>query len=78
MADRAPSNEVAAPAPTTQPKRSLGARISRVLWDRDDKSDEERRFVFKLDCYLLSIAMAQYFVGPLTCRHVPGALLLPC
>lgn len=33
----------------------FGRGVSRVVWDNDDKSDEERRFVRKLDCLLMTI-----------------------
>jgi hypothetical protein len=33
----------------------FGRGIGKVVWDNDDKSDEERRFVRKLDCLLMTI-----------------------
>lgn len=35
--------------------RGIGSRILRIIWDNDDKSVEERKFVSKLDSMLLTI-----------------------
>lgn len=32
----------------------LGTKILRIIWDNDDKSREERKFVHKLDSVLLT------------------------
>ncbi|KIY50074.1 MFS general substrate transporter [Fistulina hepatica ATCC 64428] len=52
---------------------SIGARISRVVWDRDDKSEEERRFVRRLDLGLMTIACLGYFVKYLDQSNVANA-----
>jgi hypothetical protein len=33
----------------------IGSKILRVIWDNDDKTVEERKFVHKLDCVLMTI-----------------------
>lgn len=33
----------------------FGRGVSKVVWDNDDKPEEERRFVRKLDCLLMTI-----------------------
>lgn len=49
MADRTTAAGAIEPVqPVTPPKRSWGARISRIVWDRDEKTEEERIFVRKL------------------------------
>jgi hypothetical protein len=35
--------------------RGIGNKILRIIWDNDDKTDEERRFVHKLDSVLMTI-----------------------
>lgn len=34
---------------------SIGSKIRRIVWDSDNKSEVERKFVRKLDCALLTI-----------------------
>ncbi|KAF9064790.1 MFS general substrate transporter [Rhodocollybia butyracea] len=63
---------------TKNPSRSVqqiswGSRISRVIWDRDDKSEEERKFVRRLDWGLMTIACLQYFVKYLDQSNVSNA-----
>lgn len=45
-----------------QEKRSLGSRISRIVWDRDEKPEHERKFVQWLDLHLFVIACLGYFI----------------
>jgi hypothetical protein len=33
----------------------IGSKTLRVIWDNDDKTVEERKFVHKLDCVLMTI-----------------------
>jgi ACS family pantothenate transporter-like MFS transporter len=40
------------------PKRSWKSYV----WDTFDKSPEERRFLFKLDCALMTLASLGYFI----------------
>lgn len=40
----------------------LSKRILRVLWDSLDKTPEERRFVAKIDWWILSYCCVAYFV----------------
>ncbi len=47
---------------TTPPaKPSLAGRISKIVWDRDDKSEEERKFVQRLDLGLLTAICVGYW-----------------
>lgn len=33
----------------------FGTKIARLVWDNDDKTVEERKFVHKLDCVMMTI-----------------------
>ena len=52
-------------------KRSLGSRISRIVWDRDDKPEHERKFVRYLDLHLFVIACLGYFIKCVANRLLP-------
>jgi PhoPQ-activated pathogenicity-related protein len=54
------------------PKRSWRSYI----WDTFDKSPEERRLVFKLDCALLTIGCLGYFVKFLDQVNVNNAFVV--
>ncbi|KAL0579293.1 hypothetical protein V5O48_002691 [Marasmius crinis-equi] len=58
---------------TTPRKRSIGSRISRIVWDRDDKSEEERKFVRRLDLGLMTIACLGYFIKYLDQSNINNA-----
>ncbi|GKT45089.1 pantothenate transporter liz1 [Colletotrichum spaethianum] len=45
-----------------QPKRSLRKRIAAVVWDSLDKTPEERKFIAKIDWWILSYCCIAYFV----------------
>ncbi|GJC98514.1 pantothenate transporter liz1 [Colletotrichum higginsianum] len=45
-----------------QPKRSLRKRIAAVVWDSLDKDPEERKFIAKIDWWILSYCCVAYFV----------------
>ncbi|GKT67999.1 pantothenate transporter protein [Colletotrichum tofieldiae] len=45
-----------------QPKRSLRKRIAAVVWDSLDKDPEERKFIAKIDWWILSYCCIAYFV----------------
>lgn len=62
--------EEKANAGAPQAKQSLATRISRVVWGREKKSDEERKFVRRLDCGLMPIIMASYYVKYLSQANV--------
>lgn len=38
---------------------SIGTKILRVIWDNDDKTVEERKFVHKLDSVMMTIVSAR-------------------
>ncbi|KAI9631777.1 MFS general substrate transporter [Dioszegia hungarica] len=52
---------------------SIGSKIRRIVWDSDNKSEVERKFVRKLDCALLTIAMLGYFVKYLSQANIANA-----
>ncbi|KAK7032285.1 hypothetical protein VNI00_013244 [Paramarasmius palmivorus] len=54
-------------------KRSLANKISRFVWDRDDKSEEERKFVRRLDMGLMTIACLGYFIKYLDQTNISNA-----
>ena len=37
-------------------------KIRGIIWDSLDKSPEERKFVFKVDCWVMSYICVAYFV----------------
>lgn len=54
----------------TPRKRSLGERISRTIWDRDDKPPVERKFVRRLDLGLMPMIMLGYYIKYLSQANV--------
>ncbi|KAF5362946.1 hypothetical protein D9758_007078 [Tetrapyrgos nigripes] len=56
-----------------QQEISWGRRISQVVWDRDDKSEEERKYVQRLDLGLMTIACLGYFIKYLDQANVQNA-----
>jgi hypothetical protein len=46
----------------TEAKRPLKKRILAVLWDSLDKDPEERKFIAKIDWWILSYCCIAYFV----------------
>lgn len=54
----ADSNDSKAPLVQEIPKRTWKSHI----WDTFDKSPEERRFLFKLDAALMTLASLGYFI----------------
>lgn len=57
------------PVETTK-SATLAGRISRIVWDRDEKSEEERKFVQRLDIGLMTTIMLQYYVKYLSQANV--------
>lgn len=59
-------------------KRSLRQKVAAIVWDSLDKSPEERKFVAKIDWWILSYCCISYFckyldqtnVGLLTESHL--------
>lgn len=45
-----------------QPRRPLSKRILGILWDSLDKDPEERKFVAKIDWWILTYCCVAYFV----------------
>ncbi|GJC79538.1 pantothenate transporter liz1 [Colletotrichum liriopes] len=56
-----------------QPKRSLRKRIAAVVWDSLDKDPEERKFIAKIDWWILSYCCIAYFVKYLDQTNVSNA-----
>ncbi|KAK6217366.1 pantothenate transporter liz1 [Colletotrichum tabaci] len=56
-----------------QPKRSLRKRIAAVVWDSLDKDPEERKFIAKIDWWILSYCCVAYFVKYLDQTNVSNA-----
>ncbi|KAK6909234.1 hypothetical protein L486_01112 [Kwoniella mangroviensis CBS 10435] len=54
------------------PKRTLWGKIRRIIWD-DIQDPEERAFVRRLDCGLMTIAMLGYFVKYLSQANIANA-----
>lgn len=48
----------------------LKQKIKRVLWDSLDKTPEERLFVHKIDCWVMSYICLAYFVKYLDQNNV--------
>ncbi|KAI5923436.1 pantothenate transporter liz1 [Camillea tinctor] len=55
------------------PQRSLRQKIAAVVWDSLDKTPEERRFIAKIDWWILSYACIAYFVKYLDQTNVSNA-----
>jgi len=47
--------------------------IQRYIWDDPDKSDREKRFLFKLDIFLLSYSCLGYFCKNLDQANISNA-----
>ncbi len=56
-------------------RSKLGFKIKRFLWDSVDKSPEERRFLAKLDFFLLSSSMLGYFIKYLNQANINSAYI---
>lgn len=54
-------------------KNTLSKRILRIVWDSLDKSPEERRFVSKVDAWIMSYVCFAYFVKYLDQTNVSCA-----
>ncbi|WWD03828.1 hypothetical protein V865_001884 [Kwoniella europaea PYCC6329] len=54
------------------PQRNLWGKIRRIIWD-DIQDPEERAFVRRLDCGLMTIAMLGYFVKYLSQANIANA-----
>jgi hypothetical protein len=54
--------------------RGIGNKILRIIWDNDDKTDEERRFVHKLDSVLMTIVSLPSYYDGQTVAHVQAIL----
>jgi ACS family pantothenate transporter-like MFS transporter len=57
----------------SQQPRPLKQRILAVLWDSYDKSPEERKFINKIDWWILSYCCIAYFVKYLDQTNVSHA-----
>ncbi|KAL2212414.1 MFS general substrate transporter [Sarocladium strictum] len=57
----------------TEAKRPLKKRILAVLWDSLDKDPEERKFIAKIDWWILSYCCIAYFVKYLDQTNVSNA-----
>lgn len=57
--DQGQSEEEGANSPVKLPLRK---RLWSVLWDSLDKTPEERKFIAKIDCWILSYCCVSYFV----------------
>jgi MFS transporter, ACS family, pantothenate transporter len=55
----------------TKPKQNWRSYI----WDSLDKSPEERRFLFKLDCAVLTFASLGYFIKYLDQNNINNAFV---
>ncbi len=56
-------------------RQKVTYKIQKFLWDSVDKSPEERRFLFKLDFFLLSSAMLGYFIKNLNQSNINSAYI---
>lgn len=52
--------------------------IQRYIWDDPDKSDREKRFLFKLDVFLLSYSCLGYFCKNLDQANISNAYVSVC
>lgn len=59
-------------SPIEQPK-TRSQRIRGIIWDSLDKSPEERRFIFKVDCWILTYVCISYFIKYLDSSNVSNA-----
>ncbi|TEA20509.1 Pantothenate transporter liz1 [Colletotrichum sidae] len=57
----------------SRPKRSLRKRIAAIVWDSWDKTPEERKFISKIDWWILSYCCVAYFVKYLDQTNVSNA-----
>ncbi|EON95892.1 putative pantothenate protein [Phaeoacremonium minimum UCRPA7] len=57
----------------SSPRRPLSKRILAVIWDSLDKTPEERRFIAKIDWWILSYCCIAYFVKYLDQTNVSNA-----
>ncbi|CUM65337.1 uncharacterized protein PRCAT00002972001 [Priceomyces carsonii] len=48
-------------------------RLKGVIWDSLDKSPEERRFIFKVDCWVMTYVCVSYFVKYLDSMNTANA-----
>lgn len=51
-------------------KKSLRRRIRAVVWDSFDRSPEERRFIAKIDFFILTWAGFTYFSKNLNTNNI--------
>ncbi|CAJ2505846.1 Uu.00g132400.m01.CDS01 [Anthostomella pinea] len=58
---------------TPPPKRPLKHRIGAVIWDSLDKTPEERKFIAKIDWWIMSYCCVAYFVKYLDQTNVSNA-----
>ncbi|KAI1341128.1 pantothenate transporter liz1 [Xylariaceae sp. FL0016] len=68
-----PSVDLASVDQTRAPKRSLKQKIASVVWDSLDKTPEERKFIAKIDWWILSYCCVAYFVKYLDQTNVSNA-----
>lgn len=75
------SNQNGSPA---SDKKTVRQRIKSIVWDTLDRSPEQRRFIAKIDFFILTWASLTYFSKNLntnnlctfdTCRDPPGIIL---
>lgn len=57
----------------TSKKITWKTKIRGIIWDSLDKSPEERKFVFKVDCWVMSYICVAYFVKYLDSMNVSNA-----
>jgi hypothetical protein len=60
--------------PESERPRTLKNRIKSVLWDSFDKSPEERKFIAKIDWWILTYCCIAYFVKYLDQTNVSNIL----
>lgn len=70
-ADPSPSNEHADEIIQNKPKHTWRS----YLWDSLDKSPEERKFLFKLDAFILTFASLGYLIKNLDQSNVNNAFV---
>ncbi|KAJ5180174.1 hypothetical protein N7492_003384 [Penicillium capsulatum] len=64
---------VTEPAPSTPPQTSTWGRIKNVLWDSVDYPPEERRFISKIDFFILTWSGFSYFSKNLNSMNLSNA-----
>ncbi|CAK1363354.1 Pantothenate transporter liz1 [Cercospora beticola] len=69
------TNSEAEQQTTTPPKNSRWRRIVGVLWDSFDGTPQERRYVRKLDTFLLSYMCLAYFIKQLDQTNISNAFV---